>query len=325
MLRRKLIRSLGALPLAPILGMAQPQSVAWPSGPVRVLVGFTPGNASDVVARVFAEELAKAAGGTFVVENRPGASGTLALEATARAPADGQTLLYGNSSAVSVAPGLYKLKFDPVADVEPVAMVARAPLVLVVREDFPATTLRQFISYAADPAKDLSFGSNGNGAMNHLAMELLKSRSGARAVHVPYKGGPQALNDLFGGSIQAMFEATASVMPHIRSGRVRALAVSAPARMPELPDVPAVSELYPGFDAVTWAAFFVRTGTPSPVMARLNAAINQAARHPSVRDKLASLGTQSVDDSTPASTKAFWLRDLEKWTSLVKTLNITVS
>lgn len=316
--RRTLIAGLA---LSPFATSAQDRAPKWPTGPVRIIVGFTPGNASDVTARVYAEELGKQFGSPFVVENRPGAGGTLAVESFVRAN-DDHTLLFGSSSLIAAAPNLYpNLRYDALKDLDTVALLARAPLILAVRPDFPAKTLADLIALAKG-GTELTFGSSGNGAMNHLAMELLKFRSGIKLTHVPYKGSAQAMTDLLGGQIQVIFETTTTVMPHARAGRLRPLAVSTSARLADLPEVPAVAESFPGFEAVTWGVICVNAGTPPANTVRLADAINRVTALPAVRERLLAAGTQPVGDSTPASSRAYWLAEYAKWRDVIRTVGI---
>ncbi len=312
---------LAGFALSPFAVSAQDRSAKWPAGPVKIIVGFTPGNASDVTARVYAEELTRQYGTPFVVENRPGAGGTLAVESFVRAN-DDHTLLFGSSSLIAAAPNLYpNLRYDALKDLDTVALMGRAPLILTVRADFPARSMAEFLALARGGA-ELSFGSSGNGAMNHLAMELLKHRSGIRLTHVPYKGAAQAMTDLLGGQIQVIFETTTTVLPQARAGRLRPLAVSTTARLTELPDVPTVAETFPGFEAVTWAVFCVNAGTPPANTARLAEAINRVTAMPAVRERLLAAGTQPVGDSTPASSRSYWLAEHAKWRDVIRTVGI---
>jgi len=321
--RRNGLARLGALCLMSVAASARAQDRAagWPIRPVKVIVGFTPGNASDVIARLYSEELSKAFGVPFVVENRPGAGGTLAVETWIRAHDDHQ-LLFGSSTLIAAAPNLYpSLKYDTLKDLDTVALVGRVPLILAVRPDFPAKTFAEFLARAKSGAA-LSFGSSGNGAMNHLATELLQYRAGLRMTHVPYKGAAQSMTDLLGGQINVLFETTTTVLPHVQAGRLRALAVSAAARLPELPEVPTVGETFTGFEAVTWAAFCAHAGTSPAIMNRLAEAIARITQQASVRERLAATGTQAVPDSTPASSRAYWLAEYAKYGEVVRTVGI---
>ena len=295
----------------------------WPGGPVRIVVGFTPGNSSDVVARWYAEELGKAFGVPFIVENRPGAGGTLAVENFVRAN-DEHAVLFGSSSLIAAAPNLYpSLRYDTLKDLDTVALIGHSPLVLAVREDFPARTLAELVAQSRVDAS-LSFGSSGNGAMNHLATELLKFRSGLKMAHVPYKGAAQAMSDLLGGQIQVLFETTTTVLPQIRAGRLRPLAVSTLSRLTDLPQTPTVAESYPGFEAVTWAVFCVNASTPMEIKQRLSEAINRITVLPQMRARMLAAGVAPIADSTPASSRAYWLAEHAKWREVIRTVGVTL-
>ncbi len=316
--RRAWLAGVGAWPW---WARAQDRVSRWPSGPVKIIVGFTPGNASDVTARVYAEELGKAFGVPFVVENRPGAGGTLAVESFVRAR-DDHAVLFGSSSLIAAAPNLYpSLKYDTLKELDTVALMGRAPLILTVRPDFPARTFGEFLALAKT-GTPLGFGSSGNGAMNHLAMELLQHRAGLKMTHVPYKGAAQAMTDLLGGQIQVIFETTTTVMPHAKAARLRPLAVSTTARLPDLPDVPTVAETFPGFEAVTWGVFCMNAGTPAAITNRLAETVNRITQTPAVRDRLLASGTQPVADSTPASSRAYWLAEHAKWGEVIRTVGL---
>ncbi len=316
--RRALLVAMSAWPMA---GLAQNRTAKWPNGPVKIIVGFTPGNASDVVARLYADELSKAFGSPFIVENKPGAGGTLAVESFVRA-GDDHAVLFGSSSLIAAAPNLYpSLRYDTLKDLDTVALMGHSPLVLAVRPDFPARSMADLLAYGKSGAR-LSFGSSGNGAMNHLAMELLQYRAGLKMTHVPYKGAAQAITDLLGGQIQIIFETTTTALPHVRAARLRPLAVSTLARVPDLPEVPTVAETFPGFEAVPWAAFCVNAGTPAVITNRLAEAINRVTVLPQVRDRLLAMGTQPVADSTPLSSRAYWHSEYAKWRDVIKTVGI---
>ena len=317
--RRTWLARLGALPLA-LSATARAQDRPWPVRPVKVIVGFTPGNASDVVARLYAEELGKQFGQPFVVENRPGAGGTLAVESFVRSRDDHQ-LLFGSSTLIAAAPNLYpSLKYDTLKDLDTVALMGRTPLVLAVRPDFPAKSFAEFLAHARSVS--LSFGSSGNGSMNHLATELLQHRAGLKMTHVPYKGSAQAMTDLLGGQINVLFDTSTAVLPHLQAGRLRAMAVSTSTRLAELPEVPTVAETFAGYEAVTWAAFCVNAGTPAAITQRLADAVNTVTRLPTVQARLLATGTQPIADSTPASSRAYWHSEYAKYGEVVRRVGI---
>ena len=324
MLNRRHMIAAATLSLLPLPLWAQDGAADWPSRAVKIILGFPPGQGSDVAARLFAAELQKAFGQPFVVDNRPGAGATLAARDVAKAPPDGYNLLFTSSGPLTVAPHLYaNLGFDPMKDLEIVALVGRTPLLLVVRADSPIKTLPELV--AAASRQEMNFGSGGNGVTNHLALEMLKSVSGARLVHVPYKGAAPALNDLMGGHIQVMFETSSAALSQVRAGRLRALAVSSPTRYSDLPDVPTVAEFYPGFDATAWAAFAVPRGTPKGIVDKLAAQLSKIQLEPAMKDKLIQSGIEPTPDSTPATAKAYAMKEFEKWGRIIREANVKLS
>lgn len=291
----------------------------YPSHPLSLVVGFTPGGPSDVLARVVGKKLDQILGQPVVIDNRPGAGGNIAAEVVARAAPDGYTLLMGNNSILATNAVLYKkVAFDPEKDFEPIALIGSQANILVVNPNVPARSLAELIALAkANPGK-LNFASSGHGAAAHLAGELFKSRAGVDIVHVAYKGGAPALQDVIAGHVQMIFATAASVVGHIQSGAVRPLAVTTPTRTSVLPDIPTVAELgLPGFDATTWHGLVVPAGTPREVIATLNRATNEALKSPEVQKSLEDLGV----DITGGSSEAFgaYIRsEIPKWTAIVK-------
>ena len=306
-----------ALLAAACVGAVQAQE--FPSKPVRLLVGLPPGGGADVVARIFAAKLGENLGQQVLVENRVGAGGLLAADSAAKSAADGQTLLFGGVSSHAIFASLYKkLPYDPVKDFVPVSMIATYPLVLVVNKTVPAQTLAEFIAYARlNPAK-LSYASAGLGSPLHLSMEMLKTRAGIDVLHVPYKGGVQALSDLLSGEVQVVFDALPSQIANIRAGKLRALAVSAKVRNAQLPDVPTLSEAgIADFEFIGWFAAFAPAGVPRDILARLNAGIVDVLNHEVTRKRLAELGVDAAP-STPEQLAAFQRAEIEKWAQAVK-------
>ncbi len=317
--------ALGALP--PVLraqGASPAGSTDWPNRAVKIILGFPAGQGSDVLARIYAAELQKAFGQAFVVDNRPGAGATLAARDVARSAPDGYSLLFTSSGPLTVAPHLYgNLGFDPMKDLEPVALVGRSPLILLVRPESPIKTLPELV--AAAKQRDLNCGSGGNGVTNHLAMEMFKIVSGARLLHVPYKGAAPALTDLMGGQIDTMFETSSAALVHVKAGRLRALAVSSPTRYSELPDVPTVAEFYSGFDAMTWAAFAVPRGTPQAIGDKLAAELAKQQEDPAVRERMTMSGVEAILGSTPAKAKAYVVAEFEKWGNIIRRANVKLA
>lgn len=289
-LRRRDLLALAAASCAG-LGAGAAHASAYPTKPVRLLVGATPGGPSDFMARLFADMAGPALGGSFVVENRAGASGMLAAEAAAKAPADGHTLLVSGPAAIAVMPHLMpKLNYDPLADFVPVAMPGAGAFVLVVHPSVPARTVQELVALAKAKPGTLAFGSGGNGSSGHLCTELFTSMAGGKMVHVPYKGDGQALNDLLAGQIQVMFTAPNVAMQQVKAGRLRLLAVTTRERVPSMPDVPTVHESgVRDFEYLGWIIIFAPAATPKPVLDTLAATWAKGRNAPGVRGKLEEL------------------------------------
>ena len=268
----------------------------YPRRPVRLIVPFPPGGGNDIVARAVAQELGKSLGQQFVVDNRAGAGGAIGAELAARSPADGYTLFLGGVGSHVVNPSLHaKLSYDPIRDFAPVTLIASAPAVLVVHPSVQAASVVELTALAkANPGK-LNYASNGNGSSAQLAAVLFESMAGVRMTHVPYKGVSQALVDLMSGEVQLMFGTIVAISPHIKAGRLRALAVTGKSRSGLLPEVPTLAEAgLPGYEAGSWYGILAPAGTPGAIVARLNAEINQAVRQPEVRERLAAEGAETL-------------------------------
>ena len=295
----------------------------YPNRPVRIIVGFAAGGNFDIVARVIAERMAERLGQPVIVENRPGASSNIAAEAAIRSPADGYTvLLAGAVNAINAT--LYdKLNFNFAADIAPVAGAVQFPNVMTVSASFPAKSVPEFIAYAkANPGK-INHGSSGVGTSQHLAGELFKAAAGVSFTHIPYRGAPQALTDLLSGQVHVLFDALPPTMPHIKSGAVRALAVTTPMRSEALPDTPAIAEFLPGYEASGWNGFCVPKNTPAPVIETLNVAINESLRDPKVKARFADLGAMALGGS-PNDFGKLIVRETEKWAQVIRAANIKV-
>jgi tripartite-type tricarboxylate transporter receptor subunit TctC len=291
----------------------------YPNRPVSLVVGFTPGGPSDVLARVLGKKLDQILGQPVVIDNRPGAGGNIAAEVVARAAPDGYALLMGNNSILATNAVLYKkVAFDPEKDFEPIALIGSQANILVVNPNVPARSMAELIALAkANPGK-LNFASSGHGAAAHLAGELFKSRAGIDIVHVAYKGGAPALQDVIAGHVQMIFATAASVVGHIQSGAVRPLAVTTPRRTSVLPDIPTVAELgIPGFDATTWHGLVVPAGTPRDIVVTLNQTTNAALKSPDVQKSLADLGVDIIGGSSEEF-GAYIKSEIPKWTAIVK-------
>jgi tripartite-type tricarboxylate transporter receptor subunit TctC len=286
---------------------------------VRFVVGFTPGGPSDILARALAAKLSEARGQPVVVENRPGAGGNLAAEVVAKSAADGNTWLLGNNSILATNAALYsRLPFDPVKDFAPVALVAIQPNILVVHPSLAAASVAELIAYAKAHPGELNYASSGAGAAAHLSGELFKSMTGVQMVHVPYKGAQPALTDVIAGQCQLMFATSASVLPYVRAGRLRALAVTTAKRSSSVPELPTVAEAgVPGFESITWHGVVVPGATPTPLIERLNGEINAALRDRELRTRLEGLGAE-IAGGTPGDFAAYIAREIPKWTKVVR-------
>ncbi len=290
----------------------------YPNRPIRLITPAPPGGSTDFLSRIIAPRLAEALKGSIVIDNRGGAGGVVAAEITAKAPADGYTLLMAYSSHTT-NPGLNpKAGYRAVDDFAPITQVTTAPLVLVVNPQLPVTTARELIAYGRANSSKLNFGSAGNGSGAHMSIELFKYMTGLPAQHIPYKGMGPAVIDLLGGQIQAMFAGMLPIQSVLRAGRVRALAVTSLHRVAALPDVPTVAESgVPGYDVATWYGVLAPAGTPKPVVDRLNREIVAILNTPEVRQKLQDDGAEVVA-GTPAAFEKMMRAELEKWAKVVK-------
>jgi tripartite-type tricarboxylate transporter receptor subunit TctC len=291
--------------------------------PVRLIVPFTPGGSSDILARTIAPRLATALGVNVIVDNKPGAGGSLGAAEAAKAEPDGNTLLMGHLGTLAVNPALYpKLPYDPVKSFAAVAWVARVPNVLVVPAASPAKNIKDFIAMVKARPGRFSFSSGGNGSAAHITFELLKLSAGLFMLHIPYRGSAPSVTDLIAGQVDATFTGTPAVLPHVKSGRLRALAVSSAQRIASLPDVPTVAESgYPGFEADQWYGVVAPAGTPAAVVARLNAEINRALGLPEVARQMAVEGAVPTPDTPPAFA-ALIQREMPRWAQVVKAGNV---
>jgi tripartite-type tricarboxylate transporter receptor subunit TctC len=306
-----------AVPAAPSLARAQ----TYPSRQIRIIVGFAAGGNFDIIARMIGQWLSEQLGQPVIVENRPGASSNLATEAVIRAPADGYTLLLGGAVNTVNATLYEKIGFNFISDIAPVAGLVRFPNVMTVGASFPATTLPEFIAYAkANPGK-INHGSSGNGTTQHLAGELLKMLTGISFVHVPYRGAPQALTDLLGGQVQVLFEALPVSIPHIKSGALRALAVTTSQRSDTLPDLPTVGEFVPGYEASGWNGICAPRNTPVEIVDKLNRLINAGLADPKIKARLAELGATPLGGS-PSEFGKLIGDETGKWARVIRAANI---
>jgi len=318
--RRRFLHLAGvAAALSTVSRVARAQ--AYPSQPVHLIIGFPPGSASDILARIIGQLLAERIGQPVVIEAKPGASGNISVQTALAAPADGYTVLHiAASNAVNAT--LYKsLPFDLSRDLVPVAGLASFPLVMIVNPALPARTVAEFIALAkASPGK-INMASFGSGSTSHLAGEMFKTMTGVDMTHVPYRGSGPANVDLISGQVQVMFNTLVSSLPHIQSDAVRALAVASTVRLEELPDVPTVAETVPGFEAVGWNGFVVRRGVPPRIIERLNAEINAGLADPTVRGRIAKAGAAPLLLS-PEQFGKLIADDTEKWGKVIRAANI---
>jgi len=317
---KSIARAGAACALAAVATLALAQS--YPARPVKIMVGANAGGGTDIIARMLADKYQAAMGQPFVVENKPGASNTIAADATAKAAPDGHTLLVATNTGQAIAPHLIKLSFDSNKDLVPVALIVVVPNVLVVAPNVPATNVRDLIALIKAKPDGFSYGSSGVGSTQHLAGEAFNLAAGTKAVHVPYKGSAQALADLVGGQIQLDFDTTSSAMAFIKGGKVKALAVMSPKRTPELPDVPTLAEAgLPGVEMTTWYGLFVTAGTPKPVIDRLYAETMKAIKDPEVQKRLVGLGGEP-GNATQAEFAALVKSDYDRFGKLIKEANV---
>ena len=275
----------------------------YPSKPIRLIVPFTPGGSTDILARSIGQELTKAWGQSVIVDNVPGAGGSIGADKAAKAPADGYTLLMGHIGTLAVNPSLYpKLPYNPLKDFAPVAWVARVPNILVVNPAVPVKSVQDLVAYAKSKPGQMSYGSGGNGSAANLATEYFKMQTGTTIVHIPYRGTAPAVTDLIGGQIQLVFTGAPAVLGHIKSGQLHALAVSSPKRLEAMPELPTVAESgYKNFEADQWYGVVAPAGTPKDIVQKLNLQINLALNSPELKKRLSAEGAIA----TPESPEAF--------------------
>jgi tripartite-type tricarboxylate transporter receptor subunit TctC len=294
----------------------------YPTKPVRIMVGANAGGGTDVIARMLGEKFAESLKQPFVIENRPGASNTIAADLTAKAPADGHTLLVATNTGQAIAPHMLKLAFDPLKDLTPVGLVVVVPNVLVVGDKVPAKDVKELVALAKAKPGELRYASSGIGSTQHIAGEAFDVAAGIKTTHIPYKGSSQAHADILGGNVEMMFDTTSSAMPHIKSGRFKALAVTSPQRSPELPNVPTIAEAgYPAAEMTTWYGLFVTGGTPKPVVDKLAAELKRVLSLPDVQAKLKGLGGEP-GNITAEQFAAMNKAEYERFGKLIKTANI---
>ncbi|MDP9902937.1 Bug family tripartite tricarboxylate transporter substrate binding protein [Variovorax ginsengisoli] len=291
----------------------------YPNKPIRIIVPFPAGGGTDVIARDVTNQLTTALGWAFVVENRPGSGGNLGVDAAAKSKADGYTLALGQSSNLAVNPTLYsKMPYDVMKDIVPVALVASAPILIVVAADSPYKTLGEIVAAVKAKPGSLNFASPGNGTVTHLTGELFQRRAGVKFTHVPYKGASQAVTDLIGGQVQLYGSTVPTLLSQIRNGRIRALAITSKTRSADLPDVPTVAESgYKDFESVTWFGFVGPAGIPKPVVAKLNTEINKALQSPELKKRLNEQGATVLGGSADEFAELI-KTDIGVWAPIIK-------
>ena len=311
---------LAALSLCcPLAALAQ----AYPTKSIRVIVGFAPSGGTDIAARTLSQKLAETLGQSIVIDNRPGAGGTIGNALAATAPPDGYTLLMTANGPHAIAPSLYaSLPYDIFKDYASISLVATNPYVLLVHPSLPATSVKEFIAWLKANPNQANFSSAGNGTPAHLAGELFKAMASVSMTHVPYKGAAPALTGLMGGQVNVLFSEMLTAAPHLKSGKVRALAVTTSTRTAFLPDLPTISETgLAGYDVSVWYGLLAPAGTPKAIIARLNSEVVHALQTQDVKERFSNMGS-TASSSTPAEFDALIKRDYEKWARVIKSAGI---
>jgi len=312
-----------ALSLAATLAILAPHAAraadAYPAKPVRFVVAFPPGGGTDIIARAIAQKLAERIAQQVVVDNRPGAGGNIGTDIVAKSAPDGYTMLMGSAGPLAINASLFgKMPFDPIKDLAPVTLAASTPNVLVVHPSLRVATVKELIALAKARPGEINFASSGHGTPAHLAGELFNSMAGVKMVHVPYKGAAPALADLLGGQVQLMFSTMPPALPHVKDGKLRALAVTSAKRSPAAPDLPTLDEIaLPGFEANTWHGVVVPAGTPATIVARLNREIVAILHLPDVVERFSSQGAEALG-STPEEFAAYIRSETLKWAKVVR-------
>ena len=308
-----------------LLACAATASIAqnYPAKPIRLVVGFTAGGASDITARIVGQKLTEHLGQPVVIDNRAGASGTIAGAIVARAVPDGYTLLSGATSILAINPALFvKLEYDSLRDFTPVSQTVSMPQLLVVHPSVKATTLKELLALAKARPGELNYSSSGTGSSSHLAMELLKYMTGINAVHVPFKGSGQAMPNLLAGQVQLVFDPMPTSLPHVKSGRLRAIAISTSTRSPAIPDLPTVAEAgVPGYDSNLWYGVLLPARTPPAIVTRLNQTLNAILREPEVGERFAALGADPRGGTSDEFAR-YIAGEVAKWGKVIKAVGL---
>ncbi len=313
---------LGLLTLASGAVVAQP-AAPWPSKPIRLVVPYPPGGGNDTFARFFGQKLGERLGQPVVVDNKPGAGTLIGTEVAAKAPADGYTWLLSSITTHALAPALYaKIPFDPIKDFAPVTILGVAPTVIVVNKDFPANTLQEFVAEVKRNPGKYAYASGGLGTTPHIAGEIFKQQAGVDLLHVPYKGGGPALADLIGGRVQVMFDTAASAMPHVRGGKIKALAIATPTRQADFPDLPTAAEAgYPDYKVDSWYSLHVPAGTPPADIKRIWEEVSYLMKQPDVQEKLKTFYA-APGGMPPEEFGRYVQAELDRYTKIIKAGNI---
>jgi tripartite-type tricarboxylate transporter receptor subunit TctC len=305
------------------LTAAGARAQAWPARPIRLVVPFPAGGATDLFARTLSQKMGEKLGTTVVVDNKPGAGGAIGSDLAAKAAPDGYTLLLATTSTHAVGPSINpRLPYDTVRDFTPIGHVGDAPSIMLVPVDSPAKSVREWIEYARKNPGKLNYASSGNGTIVQLTAELFKAMAGVFVTHIPYKGTALAMPDLMSGKVDVLFDSLPTGLPFVRDGRLRALAVTSAKRSPLAPDLPPVADTLPGFESTTWFGLYGPKGLPPELVTRVNAAANQAVTDPEVRDKLAKLGIEPAT-GTPAQFAQLVAQDAAKWKKIIVERKIT--
>jgi tripartite-type tricarboxylate transporter receptor subunit TctC len=320
---RVLLIAVAAMALADVPARAQ----TYPTKPITWVVPFTPGGVTDTTSRAISKKMGEVLGQSFVVENRPGVGGSLATEQVAGAAPDGYTVLYATSGTMAANLALYKtLKYQPLRDFIPVHGMFMSPTVLVVEASRPYKTVAELITFAKANPGVLNYGSAGPGTGTHLTSEMVQTKTGTKMTHVPYKGSTPALHDLMGGRLDLMYDYTVTLLPHIKSGKLRALAVMGTRRLPALPDVPTIGEAgFPGLESSSWSGIVVPAGTPQPVVKKLSEAMHKALTDKAVVAPFEEIGSQPLVDHDEAKFKAFIADEMKKWAEVVRVSGATLN
>ncbi|MCC6778742.1 MAG: tripartite tricarboxylate transporter substrate binding protein [Hyphomicrobiales bacterium] len=323
MLIRRLRSAALALIVAVLAGWSMPASAqSYPNRPVRVIIAFAAGGSSDVLTRLVVQDMSETLGQPFVIEYRPGAGGNIGADAVAKSPPDGYTLFSGSSSLTLAGSLFSKLSYNPMADFAPITLIGSSPMLVTVNPGFPVRSVAELIALAKQKPGEISYASAGAGSMNHLAVELLKAQTGIDLRHIPYRGNPLAAIDAISGQVPVFFDYVLTGIPHVRDGKLRALATTSARRLAALPDLPTMSEAgVPGFEASLWFALFAPAGTPGEIVDKLNQAALQALAKPRVRERMAELGIEVLAEG-PERLAAVMKSDHAKWKSTVEKAGI---